>query len=153
MSLMKNRLSDALPRPKRGGDVDMTPMVDVTFLLLIFFMVTASFGLQKSIAMPRQTSPDPGQVVLVEPLPTIEVQVDQYGSFLVLSPAWQKEAIGKQQLTGVLRMAAQDDRAPSLAQLKIAVHEDAKLEALVDAMDAGTTAGFAEIQVTQVDGF
>jgi biopolymer transport protein ExbD len=37
-------------------DLDMTPMVDVVFLLLIFFMVTASFSLQKSIEVP---SPDP----------------------------------------------------------------------------------------------
>src|SRR5688572_20269137 len=30
------------------AEMDMTPMVDVTFLLLIFFMVTASFTMQKS---------------------------------------------------------------------------------------------------------
>ncbi len=37
---------------KRGLDdegLDMTPMVDVTFLLLIFFMITAAFSLQKSM--------------------------------------------------------------------------------------------------------
>ncbi|MEN0109746.1 MAG: biopolymer transporter ExbD, partial [Planctomycetota bacterium] len=33
-------------------DLDMTPMVDVTFLLLIFFMITAAFALQKAIAVP-----------------------------------------------------------------------------------------------------
>lgn len=39
---------------KRAEDegIDMTPMVDVTFLLLIFFMVTAAFSLQKSIEIP-----------------------------------------------------------------------------------------------------
>ena len=30
-------------------ELDMTPMVDVTFLLLIFFMITASFQLQQSL--------------------------------------------------------------------------------------------------------
>lgn len=34
-------------------ELDMTPMIDVTFLLLIFFMITASFAIQKSL----QTSP------------------------------------------------------------------------------------------------
>ena len=38
-------------------------------------------------------------------------------------------------------------------RLSIKVHELAKLQALVDAMDAGTVAGFAEIEVTQVEGF
>ncbi|MCA9055367.1 MAG: biopolymer transporter ExbD, partial [Planctomycetaceae bacterium] len=31
------------------GGLDMTPMVDVTFLLLIFFMITAAFNVQKSM--------------------------------------------------------------------------------------------------------
>ena len=38
--------------------MDMTPMVDVTFLLLIFFMITAAFNLQKS--MPT-TPPEPDE--------------------------------------------------------------------------------------------
>ena len=37
-------------------EMDLTPMVDVTFLLLIFFMITASFTLQKSMQVPP---PDP----------------------------------------------------------------------------------------------
>lgn len=44
---------------KRGMDddaLDMTPMVDVTFLLLIFFMITASFAVQKSM---QTTPPEP----------------------------------------------------------------------------------------------
>jgi len=38
----------ASPELQEPG-LDMTPMVDVTFLLLIFFMITASFTLQKSL--------------------------------------------------------------------------------------------------------
>ncbi|GHT36286.1 hypothetical protein FACS189427_07610 [Planctomycetales bacterium] len=37
---------------RNDADMDMTPMVDVVFLLLIFFMVTASFGLQKALNTP-----------------------------------------------------------------------------------------------------
>jgi serine/threonine protein kinase/biopolymer transport protein ExbD len=39
-------------------EMDLTPMVDVTFLLLIFFMITASFSLQKAIQTP---APDPDE--------------------------------------------------------------------------------------------
>lgn len=39
-------------------ELDLTPMVDVTFLLLIFFMITASFSTQKSIEIPP---PEPDQ--------------------------------------------------------------------------------------------
>ncbi len=49
-----------LPIRKGGIDdeMDLTPMVDVVFQLLIFFMVTASFALHKTIQTP---SPDPDQ--------------------------------------------------------------------------------------------
>ena len=38
-------------------------------------------------------------------------------------------------------------------KLVIEVHEAAKLQALIDCMDAGTLSNYGEIQVTQVDGF
>jgi biopolymer transport protein ExbD len=43
-----------LKNKKFAGDeeMDMTPMVDMTFLLLIFFICTSTFNLQKSIDMP-----------------------------------------------------------------------------------------------------
>src|SRR5487761_1281606 len=46
------------PSGPQDDGLDMTPMVDVTFLLLIFFMVTAAFALQKSIPIP---TPDPSE--------------------------------------------------------------------------------------------
>ena len=38
-------------------------------------------------------------------------------------------------------------------RLIVKVHEMAKLHSLVDAMDAGTIAGFTELEVTQVEEF
>jgi biopolymer transport protein ExbD len=147
---------DALPpRKKRDdGELDMTPMVDVTFLLLIFFMVTASFSLQKSIQMPRQQSELPS--TNNDPDPTdekdpVELEIDENGGFLVLAPEWEKETPGKQNLISALKEAVGDNRDGM--QLNIKVHENAKLQFLVDGMDAGTIAGFAALQVTEVDGF
>ncbi|MBQ16127.1 MAG: hypothetical protein CMJ65_03275 [Planctomycetaceae bacterium] len=40
--------------------MDLTPMVDVTFLLLIFFMITASFSLQKAISFPPPNADEQG---------------------------------------------------------------------------------------------
>lgn len=68
-------------RSRSDDDMDLTPMVDVTFQLLIFFMVTASFALQKSIDVP---TPDPDkkgaaqQLQILEDLEgtSIKVQID-----------------------------------------------------------------------------
>lgn len=143
------------PRKKReDGELDMTPMVDVTFLLLIFFMVTASFSLQKSIQMPRQSSDLPSMSNVeeeTEELDPIELEIDESGAFLVLAPEWERETPGKQNLTTALKEAIGDNRDGM--KLDIKVHESAKLQMLVDGMDAGTIAGFTQIQVTEVDGF
>ncbi len=143
-----------LQRPKREEEeLDMTPMVDVTFLLLIFFMVTAAFSLQKSIEMPRQQTDAPSTTVVEEQeeeLDMVEVQVDEFGSFLVLATDWQEETPGKQNLITTLKRAREGGGE---TRLVIKVHELCKLQYLVDAMDAGTIAGYAETQVTQVEQF
>ena len=135
-------------------EMDMTPMVDVTFLLLIFFMVTAAFSLQKSIEMPRQQTDAPSTSVVEEEsedLDMVEVQVDEFGSFLVMAPDWERETPGKQNLITALKEAIAGNNDGM--RLVVKVHELAKLNALVDAMDAGTIAGYAELEVTQVEEF
>ena len=144
---------DLFARSQREEDeLDMTPMVDVTFLLLIFFMVTASFSLQKSIEMPRQQTDAPStQAIEEDPeeLDQVELQIDEMGGFLVLAADWEAETPGKQNLISKLREA----KVADAAKLIIKVHEDAILQSLVDGMDAGTIAGYSEIQVTQVEQF
>ncbi len=146
---------EVLPRKARPEEeMDMTPMVDVTFLLLIFFMVTAAFSLQKSIEMPRQQTDAPSTSVVEEEsedLDMVEVQVDEFGSFLVMAPDWERETPGKQNLITALKDAISGNT--SGMRLVVKVHELAKLRSMVDAMDAGTIAGYAELEVMQVEEF
>lgn len=46
-------------RPYDDADMDMTPMIDVTFQLLIFFMITACFVVQKTLPAPDSSRDDP----------------------------------------------------------------------------------------------
>ena len=117
-------------------------------------MVTASFSLQKSIEMPRQQTDAPSTSTTdeePEELDQVELQVDEFGSFLVLAADWERETPGKQNLITALKesLTAGSDGT----RLAVKVHELAKLQALVDAMDAGTIAGFTQIEVTQVEDF
>ena len=46
-------------RPNEGCEMDMTPMIDVTFQLIIFFVVTASFDREQidaEVALPTVNS-------------------------------------------------------------------------------------------------
>lgn len=60
----------AIHKHKVGDEeMDLTPMVDVTFQLLIFFMVSASFSLQKTIEVP---TPDPDQKGATQQVQTMD---------------------------------------------------------------------------------
>jgi biopolymer transport protein ExbD len=135
------------------SEMDMTAMVDVTFLLLIFFMVTAAFSAQKSIQMPRQQSDAPSQSSSqpTDQNETVEIEVDENGTFLVLTPEWERETPGKLNLISALREA--NAGKSEAMKLSVKVHERAKVRSMVEAMDAGTIAEYSPIQVVQVDGF
>ncbi|MBN2446676.1 MAG: biopolymer transporter ExbD [Phycisphaerae bacterium] len=54
------------PRPVGEVDVNLTPMIDVTFLLLLFFMLTATYEKQKSIDTPPPPSNSAARPTLQE---------------------------------------------------------------------------------------
>lgn len=61
MAKRKSTLTDedGLVKPNRGGsdaDLDITPMIDVTFLLLIFFMVTSTMQESPTVDVPPARS-------------------------------------------------------------------------------------------------
>lgn len=43
-------------KPREEGDLDITPMIDITFLLLIFFIVTSTMNSQAIQTMPKAIS-------------------------------------------------------------------------------------------------
>jgi len=49
-------------RPKRDYSVDITPLVDIVFLMLIFFMVSTSFKVASSLKLELPTSKSQEQV-------------------------------------------------------------------------------------------
>jgi len=65
-------------RVHHGGDdadVDMTPMLDIVFIMLIFFIVTATFLDEKGIDI-TQPPPPPNQDLSNPTTPAISVYVD-----------------------------------------------------------------------------
>lgn len=146
------------PRPDSGEDMDMTPMVDVTFLLLIFFMVTASFTVQKSIQRPAQRNEDPSMNTIQQPEEenpdVVTVQVDEFNSYNVITADWDQAAASKQDLILALNRAHEGNgggQQPS--KLIIEAHEDCIHASVVAALDAGREALFESFEVSTVEQF
>ena len=69
------------PTKRRSmAEMGMTSMADVTFLLLIFFMVTASFVMQSAFQTPTQND---GTVTNKELASPIEIRLTPFGEFEV----------------------------------------------------------------------
>ena len=134
--------------------LDMTPMVDVTFLLLIFFMVTAAFALQKSIQIP---TPDPSESATESR--TVEELEDDDDYIIVRidkdSTIWvnDSEAPSEQELLALLKQAREGGGASSAGPSKLLVmaNGDARHEKVVMALDAGTAAGIDDVRLANGD--
>ncbi|MEZ6149969.1 MAG: biopolymer transporter ExbD [Pirellulaceae bacterium] len=146
------------PRPQMGKDMDMTPMVDVTFLLLIFFMITASFSVQKSIQRPAQKEQDASAQV-VQPTEedisnVVTVQVDEFNAYSVITADWDRVAGSKQDLIVALNVAHEGNASGSTpTKLVIQAHENCIHAAVISALDAGREAQFENFEVSTVEQF
>ena len=139
-------------------DMDMTPMVDVTFLLLIFFMITASFSSEKVFEEPPPLS-DASSIQKQEPinLDNVRVQIDEYNAFTIILPGGdEREASSKQDLLIALSEArAEVATSADDDQLKLIVeaHVECIHAAVISALDAGRDRGFTSFQVQVVEEF
>lgn len=147
---------------KRGAiqaEMDMTPMVDVTFLLLIFFMVTASFTMQRSQQIPKQESQENSAQVkspeeLTENPDYITVRIDSNSTFYVSAASLEDEAEvpTRQELLLKLKQARQPDSQGKMpTKMLVKAHGDALLDRVSTAIDAGNEVGIEEVQLMKVE--
>lgn len=144
-------------RQRIEGEMDMTPMIDVTFLLLIFFICTASFALQmtKPIPTPQEDEPSTTAQSIQELLDNpdyITVRIDAYNTFRVITPDTDEEAPSFQELIVKLRAArrvGKDGKVPTT--LMVIANDQALHEKVVQALDAGTEVGMEEMQLMTVE--
>lgn len=138
-------------------DLDMTPMVDVTFLLLIFFMITAAFALQKAIEVPPQSEDQAASTQTVEELEedSITVRINGDNVYWVGCPAWGEErrAPSKQDMRTAVREARNGGNAnsPGFAKLLVQASSDATHEFVVAALDAGSANSVEQIQLMMIE--
>ncbi len=126
-------------RPEDDPEMDITPMIDVTFQLIIFFMITATFVVQKTMDMPQAEAEEAS----AQWRPTwneieeqyIVVHVRQDGTITV-----DDEPVDLEDLAVVLTQAAGERE---LVEMALMVHDDVPHELVVGVLDA---AGGAQIE-------
>ena len=129
-------------------EMDMTPMVDITFLLLIFFMVTATYSLQRSLEVPP---PDPQDEVaetktleeFLEEDPHVIVEIHGDNTIFVDG----SPATSEHELLLRLREARHASSEP-ISNLLVMAHGNCRHETVVMALDAGNSEGMEHVRLT-----
>ena len=119
---------DLRPRQRQNVTLDLTPLIDVVFLLLIFFMVSTTFDRQTElkVELPEASEQEVEELEQEE----IRVQIDRNGHFYVN----EKELVTHDlpTLMRAIRQASEEDN-PSII---VESDKQAPFQAAITVMDA-----------------
>lgn len=120
--------------------IDITPFVDVVFLLVIFFMVSTTFTKESRLKLQLPTADVAPREA---PEQSIEISVDHEGGYAINGIALanrQRDTL----VRGLRELAAGNTDTP----LTISADGKASHQAVVTAMEAAGSAGFAHLNIT-----
>jgi biopolymer transport protein ExbD len=130
-------------RPRAQPEVNLTSLIDVVLLLLIFFMVSTSFVKQSQITI-RLPEAD-STAVFEEPPQQIDIMITETGTYLINS----RELINNRPETirnALRKVSAGNSKLP----LTISADANAKHQHVVTAMDVAGRLGFTQISIATV---
>ena len=126
-------------RPREELELNLTPLIDVVFLLLIFFMVSTTFQKESEISLqlPRAAAEPPESVP-----ERLEIVIDAAGTFYVNDQELVKSDV--ESLQGALYELAGGDR-----DVPVTLRADAQTphQAVVTAMDAAARLGMLRMSI------
>jgi biopolymer transport protein ExbD len=121
---MARRKRQSSGGPKNDTDVNLTPMLDVVFILLIFFIVTAQFIKEPGVPILR---PEVDNKASVKPL-AILIAIDKNSEIYV-----DKQKVVPSEIGFIIReMRADNPRGEIVVQTDV----DAEAQVMVDVMEA-----------------
>jgi biopolymer transport protein ExbD len=125
------------PQKAEDPDVNLTPMIDVVFLLLLFFMVSTSFIRESSL---KVDLPEASGQAMTEQEQTIDIIINADGDFIINDVSLQSPS--KEQLSAQLKLAAGDDTDPHII---ISADAEAAYQNIVTAMDSAQQLGYTKL--------
>lgn len=131
-------------RAKEQPEVNMTSLIDVVLLLLIFFMVSTSFVKQSQISI---RLPEADSSAVVDEVPQqLDIMITEQGTFLVNG----RELVNNRPET--IRNALQNvSGGNTQLPLTISADANARHQFVVTAMDVAGKLGFSKISIATVN--
>jgi len=131
-------------RPRAEPEVNMTSLIDVVLLLLIFFMVSTSFVKQSQITI---RLPAADSAAVVEEVPDyLEIMITEQGTYLING----RELINSRPETirnALQKLSGGNTKLP----LTISADANARHQHVVTAMDVAGKLGFVRISIATLN--
>ena len=124
-------------RANDEAEINITPMLDIVFIMLIFFIVTTSFVKEKGLEVSRPSNSPPKEIVKKKG--PIVVKIDANGNISMKGRMLERKAVE----ANLEREKAEKPDSP----LIIAAHPDADTDALVIILDAAEAVGVDSVSV------
>ncbi|MFS8607026.1 MAG: biopolymer transporter ExbD [Gammaproteobacteria bacterium] len=128
----------AVSIPEDENEINLTPMLDVTFIMLIFFIVTASFIRETGIDANR---PDQSQPTVIQEAGAILVQIDGQDRIWIDNQQVDIRAVRP----NIQRLYAEDPERKVVVQAA----PNSSTKTLVGVMDAARSAGIYDISLAE----
>jgi len=129
-------------QPREALNVNLTPLIDVVFLLLIFFMVSTTFTRETQLAVDL---PEATGLARDEVDDQIEILIDERGQFRINGRALVDGRL--RTLQAAMYEIAQGDTTMPLV---ISADAEAPHQYVVRAMDAAGQMGFSRLSIASV---
>jgi biopolymer transport protein ExbD len=124
-------------RANDEAEINITPMLDIVFIMLIFFIVTTSFVKEEGLEVSRPSNSPPKEIKKNKG--PILVKIDANGNIMLKGRMLERKAVE----ANLEREKAEKPDSP----LIIAAHPDAETDALVTILDAAEAVGVASVSV------
>jgi len=119
------------------AEINITPLLDIVFIMLIFFIVTTSFVKESGLEVSRPSNSPPKEIK--QNKGPIVLRIDANGNISLQGRMLENKAVR----ANLEREKAEKPDSP----LIIAAHPDADTNALVIILDAADAVGVASVSV------
>ncbi|EMR12208.1 biopolymer transport protein ExbD/TolR [Methylophaga lonarensis MPL] len=126
-----------LPNKPEEPDVNLTPMIDVVFLLLLFFMVSTSFVRESSL---KVDLPEASGERLETAESPVDIVIQANGQFLINDE--ELSEFSRERLRQVLKDVVGDQADPHIV---ISADASAEYQHIVTAMDVAQMLGYTRL--------
>lgn len=125
------------PQRSEDPDVNLTPMIDVVFLLLLFFMVSTSFIRESSL---KVNLPEATGEAMVEQDKPVDIVIQADGQFLINEESLP--VVSREILSSVLKRVVGERDDPHII---ISADANAEYQHIVTAMDTAQQLGYTKL--------